>query len=166
MHLSISPRTVCFTLLPLHFSFNPPAFSQGSAHHILKTSAPTPSIVQLRYQLLFKHVWVSAAMRWKKTRTSNWWQNSSPGDKTWGLLPGTCLYCCHGCTPPPPSGLGTECTRCCAGLCCLWPCWERRKKRKDGWKGRGGRKKMRPLDPLKTNSSLQMHMRNEPEHAL
>lgn len=46
------------------------------------------------------------------------------------MLPGTCLYCCRGCTPPPPSGLGTECTRCCAGLCCLWP--EGKQSREDG----------------------------------
>ncbi len=49
-------------------------------------------------------------------------ENIRTGYKTAVLvLPGTCLYCCHGCTPPPLSGLETECKRCCAGLCCLWP---------------------------------------------
>ncbi len=35
--------------------------------------------------------------------------------------PGTCLCCCHECTPPPPSVPWTECTICCAALCCLQP---------------------------------------------
>lgn len=37
------------------------------------------------------------------------------------VLPGTCLYCYRGSTPPPPSGYGTEWKRCCAAPCCGRP---------------------------------------------
>lgn len=55
-------------------------------------------------------------------------------------LPGTCRCCCRGCTPPPPSGRGTECRRCCAGLCCLWP---EGKESGGGRSARAGRKRGR-----------------------
>lgn len=35
--------------------------------------------------------------------------------------PGTCRWCRRGCTPPPRSGPGTACRRCCAAPCYWWP---------------------------------------------
>lgn len=91
-------------------------------------------------------------------------QNSSPA-KSWGLLPGTYLYCCRVCTPPPPSGPETECTRCCAGLCCLWPeGTEGKKGQMNTEELREGRQKKTSTDAFKSNPSLKMESRIQLEH--
>lgn len=44
-------------------------------------------------------------------------------------IPETCQYCCHGSTPPPPSGCGREWRKCCAAPYCVQPETGRREKR-------------------------------------
>lgn len=47
--------------------------------------------------------------------------NEASGRACGCYRPGTCLCCCHVCTPPPPSAPGTECTIYCAAPCCWSP---------------------------------------------
>ena len=61
------------------------------------------------------------------------YRNIWPRFEFLNVLPGTCLCCCHGSTPPPLSGYGIEWKKCCAAPCCVRPATTTTASRMSGW---------------------------------